>query len=55
MISPSTGTRLVRYCRDVVIVNFQFNWPKLFQEFPVKFTLIFFMSAFIPSFHISTM
>ena len=30
------------------------NWPKLFQAFFVKFTLIFFISVFIKSFHIST-
>ena len=34
--------------------NVQFNWPKLFQAFSAKFTLIFFMSVFIQSFHIST-
>ena len=34
--------------------NVQFNWPKLFQAFFVKFTVIFFMSVFIQSFHIST-
>ena len=34
--------------------NVQFNWPKLFQAFSVKFTVIFFMSVFTQSFHIST-
>ena len=34
--------------------NVQDNWPKLFQAFSVKFTLIFSTSVFIQSFHIST-
>ena len=34
--------------------NVELNWPKLFQAFSVKLTLIFFMSAFIQSYHIST-
>ena len=33
--------------------NVQLNWPKLFQAFSVNCTLIFFMSVFIQSFHIS--
>ena len=34
--------------------NVHVNWPQLFQAFFVKFTLIFSMSVFIKSFHIST-
>ena len=32
--------------------NVKDDWPKLFQALSVKFTIIFFMSVFIQSFHI---
>ena len=34
--------------------NVEQEGPKLFQAFSVKLTIIFFMSVFIQSFHIST-
>ena len=34
--------------------NVQDDWPKLFQAFSVKFTLIFFSRVFNQSLHIST-
>ena len=47
----STGA----YRRDSVIVNVQVNWPKLFQDFSVKFTLIVAcMRSFNNSSYIST-
>ena len=43
---------------EKMVINVKFNWPKLFQAFSVKFTVIFFMSVFrcfIQSFHISVL
>ena len=50
-----TCATLACYFFDIsaMLGNVQLNWPILFQAFSVKFTLIFFMSAFIQSFHIS--
>ena len=35
----------------VIVGNVELNWPKLFRAFSIKFTLIFFMSVFIPHQH----
>ena len=40
----------VSACHNSIInIDVQVNWPKLFQELSVKFTLIFFIHAFFQS------
>ena len=53
VLDTVTGKQLLS-TESELSVMFNLKWPKLFQAFSVNFTLIFFMSVFIQSFHIST-